>query len=149
MRQLGDDVVGVAVLERVAVAPRDVADRDAAVPVRGVDGVDRRDGDVVRHVGHDAEDTYLAALVQHVGDAEHGGVVPPLRQVGVDDHPRHVRGLRRARGRDRRPGRHEQRRDDGQCAASRVHDGSSVNWSPASVTVTARTSTTALGFKGP
>ena len=77
MRQLGDDVVGVAVREAVGVAPRDRTDRRLAVPVRGVDGVDRRNRNRVRDVGDDAEHPEVALLLHHVGEAEHGGVVPP------------------------------------------------------------------------
>jgi hypothetical protein len=91
--------VGVPVLEGVDGAPRDGTQRKVAVAVRGVDRVDGCDRDAVADVGHDAEDADLTPLVEHVGQPDRSGVVPPLGQVGVDDQPRARRARRR--GRDR------------------------------------------------
>ncbi len=95
VREPADQLVGVAVRERVRRAAGDGADRDAAVTVRGVDGVDGGDRHVVLDVGDDAQDPHLAALVQDVGDPDRGDVVPPPGQVGVDDDTRCGAGLLR------------------------------------------------------
>ena len=117
--QAGDHRVGVAVLERVGVTPGDGAERQVGVAVPGVDGVEGGDRDPIGHVGHDPEQPYLALLVEHVRHADGGGVVPPSRQVGVDDDARRARALARradvSRGRRARAtDRPDTRRDDHQ-----------------------------------
>ena len=93
VRQPADQLVGVAVVEAVGVAPLDGADGNVLVAVGGVDGVDGGDRHRVRDIRDDPEEPHLALVVQDVGDADRGGVVPPPRQVGVDDHARAALGL--------------------------------------------------------
>ena len=109
-------LVGVAVRERAGIATGHVAHREIGVAVRGVDRVDRGHRHRVGHVRHDAEQPDVPEPVELVRDPDRGGVVPPPRQVGVEDHA--GRGptppcLRRRGGRhhdDEEPHRHEDAR---------------------------------------
>ncbi len=93
VREPLDQLVGVAVFKGVRIAPGNGAERDVGMSIGGVDGIDRCDRHGVGNIGHDAQEPHLALLLQDVGESDGAGVVPPAREVGVDDHARPAPGL--------------------------------------------------------
>jgi hypothetical protein len=57
----------------------------------GVDGIDGSHRHRVPYVGHDAQYPDLSPLLENIGHADGGGIIPPQGQVRIDDNPRRAR----------------------------------------------------------
>jgi hypothetical protein len=101
MGQLVREHIAVAMGRSIRRSVGHDSDRDPAVAICGVDGIESGGSYRISNIRHDAEDLDFALLLENIGHSDRSGIVPPEGQIRVDDDVRRVAvpGINRCRGR--------------------------------------------------